>query len=37
MIGVENDVYHNVIYFLLTWIVRNCMELLSCNDVVGVD
>ena len=28
-LGVEYDVYHNVVYFLLTCIVRNNMMLLN--------
>ena len=35
--GVKYDVYHSVVYFLLTWIMRNCIGPLSCNDVVVVD
>jgi len=29
LLGVEYDVYHNVVYFLLTCIVRNNMMLLN--------
>jgi len=29
LLGVEYDVYLSVVYFLLTWIVRNNMKLLN--------
>jgi len=37
LIGVEYDVVIVWYTFLFTWIMRNCMKLLICGDVVDID